>query len=656
MKSNPAKAVAFFGLVLALFLSGAGLFAEVLARDGWSLGEGALFCIFAALFLYLAFGFSHAAIGVWVRWSGARSGTMPGEELGPGNGRVAILMPVYNEPVARVFRGLRAIMESVTAGEEGEHFDLHILSDSNRSDAWLAEERAWLEWILGEAWEGRVFYRHRMRNHGKKAGNVADFCRERGGDYEFIVVLDADSVMTGPTLWELRRRMLMEPNVALFQTMPRVVGAESLYGRLQQFANRLYGPVFMDGLGFWQQGGGNFWGHNAIIRLEPFMRECALPELPGRQPFGGPILSHDFVEAGLLVSAGWEVRLVPELDGSYEEGPQSLIDAAVRDRRWCQGNLQHSILLGVRGFHWRTKLHFLNGILGYVSSPLWLMLVLLGIPVMAQNGISDASAAWKLLGFTALLLFLPKMLCVLDLARHRESRRCFGGLAKVVAGTTLETIFSALIAPINMAFHTRFVVWNLLGKTVGWDTQHRGAEGTPWRIAWIAHGWQVVLGAVLALLAWRIGGVAAMVLASPVILGLLASPAISVVSSRAWPSLRGLFRTPEEIQPPPEVAIALGADGESDTPPDDLEMLLADPVWNAAHLALLGETSVTATVDIDPYVLGAGTAGLNESDRMALISDPHAVGRLHMELWKRWPDGLTRPWLEIMDPLARKAG
>ncbi|GAA5482390.1 glucans biosynthesis glucosyltransferase MdoH [Haloferula sargassicola] len=656
MTRSPLKAALFFGLVLALFLTGAGLFGEVLSRDGWTPAELLLFGVFAALFLYLAFGFSHAAVGAWIRWTGWRNPDAPGEALGPGNGRVAILMPVYNEPVGRVFRGLRSILRSVMEETDGVHFDLHILSDSNRSSAWLAEERAWLDWVSRENLQGRVFYRHRSRNHGKKAGNVADFCRERGGDYEFMVVLDADSVMTGATLCELRRRMLAEPNVALIQTMPRLVGAESLYGRLQQFSNRLYGPLFMDGLGFWQQGGGNFWGHNAIIRTEPFVRECALPELPGRQPFGGPILSHDFVEAGLLVSAGWEVRLAPELEGSYEEGPQSLIDAAARDRRWCQGNLQHSILLGVRGFRWRTKLHFLNGILGYVSSPLWLMLVVLGIPVMAQNEVTDAAPAWKLLGLTALLLFLPKMLCVLDLAFDPARRRTFGGLGRAALGAFLETLGSALIAPINMAFHTRFVLWNLLGKTVGWDAQHRGAEGTPWRLALRTHAWQVALGLGLAVLAWRVGGVPATVLASPILLGLMTSVAISVFSSRAWPSARRLFLTPEEISPPREVVAALAADSSEVAATDDLETLLADPVWNATHLALLGDAADPGNVAMDPYLLGAGPAGLSEPERMSLLSDRHAIGRLHLELWNRWPDQLAAPWREVMDQLVRKAG
>ncbi|MBB5352381.1 membrane glycosyltransferase [Haloferula luteola] len=649
------RAGLFFGLVLVLASTGALLFARVLSEDGWTVAEGMLFVVFLILFSYLAFGFAHAIVGACLRWTMRRRASAAEIPEVAGEGKVAIVMPIYNEPVERVFQGLKATFRSVLDGEEGRHFDLHILSDSNRSGAWLAEERAWLEWVRSEGLEGRVFYRHRVKNHGKKAGNVADFCRERGGAYDFMVVLDADSIMTGPTLWELRRRMLAAPRVALLQTMPRLVGARSLYARLQQFANRLYGPLFMDGLSYWQGSGGNFWGHNAILRIAPFVRECALPELPGPRPFGGPILSHDFVEASLLVAAGWEVRLAPDLEGTYEEGPQSLLDAATRDRRWCQGNMQHALLLGARGLRWRSKVHFINGILGYAASPLWLLLVVLGFPILASEGSAGASSAAKLLLLTALLLFVPKLLCVVDLLFDRSRREGFGGMGKAALGAVLETAFSALFAPINMAFHSRFVVWNLLGKSVGWEAQNRGADGTPLRAAWQAHRWQVVMGALLLGLAWFLGGASALVLASPVIGGLLAGPWVSSWTSRPVQGLRSLLVTPEELDPPQELRQVLEAPMKASPASDDIELLLADPYWNAAHLALLGDDPGRDTQSVEPYLLGAGPAGLTEEERMTLIANPDAVGRLHLELWNRWPDRLSPSWQRVLEGLVSGA-
>ncbi len=288
MKRCPAT-TAFFISALIIALAGYAMLGVMLDADGWTAAEVMLFAVFAILFGYLAFGFTHAATGVVVRFLSRFQKTRdePADTV-CSEGRVAIVMPVFNEDVDKVFQRLKATFRSVLRENDADLFDLHILSDSNRSEQWLLEERAWLEWVGTEKLEGRVFYRHRNDNHGKKAGNVADFCRARGNDYEFMLVLDADSVMTGATVTELRRRIAGAESVALLQTVPRLVGGRTFFGRAQQFANRFYGPVFMAGLDFWQRENGNFWGHNAIIRLRPFMDECGLPELPGPVPIGGP--------------------------------------------------------------------------------------------------------------------------------------------------------------------------------------------------------------------------------------------------------------------------------------------------------------------------------------------------------------------------------
>ena len=136
-----------------------------------------------------------------------------------------------------------------------------------------------------------------------------------------MVVLDADSVMTGRALVQMVALMEKNPGTGIVQTAPRIVNGETLYARLQSFGNRVYSPLFLAGLNYWQQHEGNYWGHNAIIRVQPFMEHCSLPDLPGSEPFGGRILSHDFVEAALMRRAGWAVWLAHDIEGSYEEGP-----------------------------------------------------------------------------------------------------------------------------------------------------------------------------------------------------------------------------------------------------------------------------------------------------------------------------------------------
>ena len=420
------EAFIFFSITLGITGVGAYLMADYLWALGWSSSSTALWILFVFLFGYLAFGFTHALIGFLLRLFKSAAASMPpvDEEASKiedfdGTPRVAIIIPVYNEPVDRVFAGIRAIFDSVMRTSQGDAFDFFILSDSNHPEQWVIEEAAWLNLLRDPGAQDRVFYRRRPDNIAKKSGNVADFCRTWGDHYRYMIVLDADSIMCGETLAELYLRMESNPRVALIQTAPGLVNGESLFGRMQQFANRLYGPVFMEGLGYWSQCGGNFWGHNAIIRLRPFMEQCDLPELPGRKPFGGHILSHDFVEAGLLRRAGWEVWLAPNLGGSYEEGHQGIIESAQRDRRWCQGNLQHSLLLFARQLRGKTRVHLANGILGYVASPLWLLFMAIALWRAYLHGpdsfIPDHGGTQGLvvLILTFVLLFSPKILCPL---------------------------------------------------------------------------------------------------------------------------------------------------------------------------------------------------------------------------------------------------
>ena len=263
-------------------------------------------------------------------------------------------------------------------------FDLFILSDTTDPDVWVAEEAAFLALRDRTGDDGRIFYRRRAENTERKAGNIADWVRRFGGAYRQFLILDADSVMTGDAVIRLAGMLERHPDVGLVQTLPVIVGGETLFARMQQFAGRLYGPLIAHGIAWWHGADGNYWGHNAMIRTEAFAAAAGLPTLEGRKPFGGHIMSHDFVEAALLRRAGWAVHMVPGLPGSYEESPPSLADVAVRDRRWCQGNLQHIGVVAARGLHPISRLHLLMGIGSYVTAPMWLVFLVLGILISLQ--------------------------------------------------------------------------------------------------------------------------------------------------------------------------------------------------------------------------------------------------------------------------------
>ncbi|HXB52880.1 MAG TPA: glucans biosynthesis glucosyltransferase MdoH, partial [Rhizomicrobium sp.] len=352
-------------MVLASTVAAVTQMAGVFEVDGFSPRELVILGLFAILFAWIASSFWMTVFGAFARFT--RAQLLPLKPAaGPSAARTAILMPVFNEDVARVFSGVRAIQEAA-----GADFDFFILSDSTNPASWVAEELAWqsLKRELGE--EARIYYRHRARNTGRKAGNIQEFCENWGQLYDYMVILDADSLMTGKTLAHLVGVMDANPRAALIQAPAQLVGRNSLFARIQQFASSVYGPLHTAGLAFLQGPDGNYWGHNAIIRVHAFMQCCGLPRLPGRPPFGGEIMSHDFVEAALLRRAGWDVWMAPDIGGSFEEPPPTLMDYLIRDRRWCQGNLQHLRIVFAQGLTLPSRLHLAMGIMSYVSSPLW---------------------------------------------------------------------------------------------------------------------------------------------------------------------------------------------------------------------------------------------------------------------------------------------
>lgn len=635
----------FFSVVIGLTGTGAYLMADYLWALGWNFSSGILWLLFVVLFGYLAFGFSHAFFGFLVKRFGLSGAHMPigddealdwteDDHISP---RVAVVIPVYNEPVDRVFSGIRAVFESVMRKRQCDAFDFFILSDSTKPEQWIAEEAAWTKLCRENNAQDRIFYRRRPDNHAKKSGNISDFCRTWGNHYRYMIVLDADSIMTGDTLVELLLRMETNPRVGLIQTAPALVGGESLFGRMQQFANRLYGPMFMEGLAFWQECGGNFWGHNAIIRLRPFIEQCELPELPGKKPFGGHILSHDLVEAGLLRRAGWEVWLAHDLDGSYEEGPQGLIESAQRDQRWCQGNLQHGMLLAARGLRGKTRIHLANGILGYAASPLWLLFMIVSFWKVSEQGndfhSDPATVAQGLLvlGLTMMLLFTPKILCLIDLTLDSDRARGFGGRFNAFTGALVETFFSALFAPINMLFHTRFVITNLWGKTVGWSAQTRGAQGTKWDDAIATHGPHTLIGIAVGAAAAFISPVLFWWL-FPVLLGLWLSIPLSVWTSQSDIGIiarkEALFLAPEEFRPPREIAESLSGNRFLDPRFDGMISAVLDPFLNAVHVSLLRRNRRRLLTGKEVY--GGGSA-IPEQDRNQAEKNRHLAERLLRE-------------------------
>ncbi len=675
----------FFSSIFGLTSLATWFMADLLWRGGISVLEGTLLGLFVILIAHIATGFCTAVAGFYVMNRGGDSSRItatlaPGEE--PPLASTAIVMPACNEDVSRVFEDLRIVFRSLQETKRLEHFDFFILSDSDQPNQWVQEEVAWLELCKQVGGFGKIFYRKRRQSINKKAGNIADFLRRWGRRYRYMIVLDADSIMTGRALVQLVALMEKNPQVGIIQTAPRIVNGETLFARLQAFASRLYSPLYLAGLNYWQQHEGNFWGHNAVVRVQPFIDHCSLPELPGREPFGGRILSHDFVEAALMRQAGWAVWLAGDIEGTYEEGPPTLIDSAKRDRRWCQGNMQHAWLLATRGFRPASRFHLLMGVMGYLSSPLWLLFLILStIHVFSLAALPAAGGlvrwqdttpvfgyslqvpeAFTLFVFTMVLLFLPKLVSVVVTLGRREDAERFGGKRRLVTSALLEVIVSALLAPVNMAFNAKFVLFTLLGQGVSWVAQKRGGDdGTDWREAIITHGGHTAFGVV-----W---GVSAFVVSpaffwwlSPVLAGLVLSIPLSILLSKAGVGravkLLGIFLTPEETHPAYELRRLRQNLAECYRHLAPIEPLRADygllqavldPYVNALHVALLrqrrpSEEAREWFMQLRARLLRDGPGKFTTKEKMALLLDAESMIWLHRELWSGPADALAEWW------------
>ena len=615
------------------------------------------FCVVASRRLRERFGDQRAAEPLHVRR----------QRRSTSSARTAITIPVYNEDAVRVFSGIRAMLESIDATGHGDEFDIFVLSDTRDGDLWLREEAEWAALRAVDSPRARLFYRRRLRNVGRKSGNIKDFLERWGGNYEYMIVFDADSIMSGETLVELVRRMNDAPGVGLIQVPPQPTRGETLFARLQEFACSVYGPLCSAGLSWLARGDGNFWGHNAIIRVRAFVENCDLPHLPGRAPLGGEILSHDFVEAALMRRAGWELRMADDLGGSWEETPPTIIDFAKRDRRWCQGNLQHFRLLFARFMHPSSRYYFGTGVMAYASSLAWMSFLLVGgyeivrrsltEPVYFQGDssqpiwpVSVEHEAVALLTLTLCVLFVPKILGLILVLIDPHRRRAQGGAIRVTLSVLIESIYSALIAPVMMMFHASFVLSVLIGGSVGWGTQRRGVGGTALGEAIQAHWLHTLIGVV--------AGVGVYVLAPdvfwwtlPIVLGLVLSIPLTLLSSstRIGLALRraGFLLAEEEGAPSPVLARLehiLRQREKQSQEPMDFPRAIADERMASIHAGLVRAYGEEA--DVDPTALEAiesklrseGPGALTGQERVTILQNAGAFEQLH----RSWAEAVAK--------------
>lgn len=553
-----ARRILFFGLVSSTILALVSALTYVFAADGLRGIEIAMIAVFALNTPWMVIGFWNAVIGFsllhfkrdWLRSVTGLSGLE--DETSAIGSRTAIVMPVHNESPDLVVGNLKAVTDSLDATGLSDTFDVFLLSDTTDPEIALREQALFEAWRDGNERPDRLHYRRRTDNSRQKVGNIEDFCTRWGDGFDFMIVLDADSVMSGPAILRLVRLMQHNPALGILQTLVTGMPASSAFARMFQFGMRHGMRSYTTGSAWWQGPDGPYWGHNAILRVQAFRRNCSLPALPGTAPLGGEILSHDQVEAVFMRRGGYEVRVLPLEDGSYEENPTTLPDFLTRDLRWCQGNMQYLKLFRhpslIRGVRPMGRLQLLLAIMMYTGAPLWyafmgLGLVDLCLTASSSGGTVPAVAApgFGLALFAAVMgmTFAPKLFGILDIALRRSGRLSYGGGLRVAAGTLLETTFSLLLSPVVALAQTVFVFGLFFGKRIRWDAQERDDRRVTLREAMGGLWLQTALGAAfltaLSLVAPHI-----LPWAAPVIAGLLLSVPFAVVTS--IPALGRLFR------------------------------------------------------------------------------------------------------------------
>lgn len=675
-------------LLMTIFVVGQTLIAcyfllWVLPYHGGTLVELGLLVLFALLYMWIAVGFWTAILGFVLRLLGGDRYSLlkrhPAEVLETTPlAKTAIIMPVYHEPVHWTLSGLKAVYQDLERSGQLDQFEFHILSDSRDPNVWLEEQAAWYRLCQELGAEGRLFYRRRSVNLNFKSGNVADFLRRWGRRYRYMVVLDADSLLSADTIVRMVQLMEREPNVGILQTAPSIINGQSLFARVQQFANRLYSTLFATGLAAIQMGDAAFWGHNAIIRIKPFMDHCGLRKLRGFGLFRGPIMSHDFVEAAYMGRAGHEVWLEPGLGHSFEESPPTLSDELSRDNRWSRGNLQHLwILLFGRRLRLAHRMALLNGVMAYLASPLWLAFLILTTVEAVQmtvasidyfpeghQGLFPLWPEWRpewALGLalsTLSLLFIPKFLAILDAMLHGTARE-FGGVWRLFLSVLVEIVVSVLLAPVRMMAHSRYVLGALLNLSLTWAGQNRTQESS-WREAFVTQFPGMVIAIAWSAFAWTLDLMFflwSLPVAIPLVLAAPTSVWLSRVGVGQALRARGMLLIPEERTSLQVLDDARAArrDNNGANLLTAVEQAVIRPSLNHLHQALARNIRMARrTKLLEPLVRRCSTDGpqsLSRNELSQLFRDRQSVADLHRLAWQAPPDSF---WGRRITTLSRK--
>jgi membrane glycosyltransferase len=532
----------------------------IFTSGGWTVvGVTMVICLaFGAPWPVL--GFWNAVIGLWQlhgmrRKAHAEPYYDTKGDQSPLTVNTAVLMTLRNEDPVRALLRLKTVKASLDRTPDGGRFSYFVLSDSDRDEIVQREEAEVAAWKQADPDCDCIVYRRRIGNAGFKAGNVREFALRWGSDYEFMLPLDADSLMTGEAIVTLVRIMEKHPRIGILQSLVVGTPSSSAFARIFQFGMRLGMRTYTMGQAWWVGDCGPFWGHNALVRIAPYVEHCALKGLMKSET----ILSHDQVEAVLMRKAGYEVRVLPVETGSYEDNPPDALEFMRRDARWCQGNMQYLRLIGMPAIEPVSRFQLIWAILMFLGVPAWTLLAAI-LPLAMLSAERQSDFPWLAVETIYVLLLLmhlaPKLAGIVDAILTPGEISRFGGRLRFASSAIIEIVFSLILGAVTTIRTSIFMVGLLFGRTIVWNGQRRDGGGVTWgdAIRWL---WpQLLFGVLLyiavalispAALLWSLPLTAGYVLAVPFVV-FTASPAVGRFFRRL-----GIAGIPEDFAPPAEI-------------------------------------------------------------------------------------------------------
>ena len=519
--------------------------------------------LFALILPWMVVGFWNAIIGLLLcqcfkdPTKIILPASMRVQDTAPLSHSTAILLCVRNESVERLIRNLQVMLDGLVQDQLGPFFHIYILSDTNEASIVLEESTSFDALCTKYHEQLKITYRCREDNAGYKAGNIADFCQRWGKNHDYALVLDADSFMTSRAISRLVRMMQANPRLGILQGLVIGLPSSSAFTRLFQYGMRLGMRSYTMGSAWWQADCGPYWGHNALIRLAPFISFCELPSVKSRSGELKPILSHDLIEAVLMRRAGYEVRIYPQEDASWEENPPTLTEYIRRDLRWCEGNLQYFKLLNLANLLPVSRIQLVLAITMFFGSPAWIAMILLCTVALSLSttpaALVNENYFFTLLVVTLMMWYLPKTTGALDVLLRTSKSKDFGGRWRFTISLLLEMAFSLLMTPITWLNHTMFITRLAFGKKGGWSAHARDDHSISILDALHQFWPHTVLGFALT---------SALYFTHPETLlygmlffgGLLFAAPLVVLTSQPWLGRfmmrRQILSLPEEIAPP----------------------------------------------------------------------------------------------------------